>query len=322
MAERFALDFEKPIIDLEKKISEMRALSGSSQLELDDEIARLEKKAKKLRAEVYSSLTRWQRTQLARHPDRPYTLDYVHRMFTDFIELHGDRAFADDPAIVCGFGRLDDRSVFIMGHQKGRGTKDNLYRNFGMPNPEGYRKAGRLMQLAARFGKPVVSLIDTPGAYPGLGAEERGQAEAIARNLMLMAKLEVPFLAIVIGEGGSGGALAIGIADRILMLENSIYSVISPEGCASILYRDATQAPKAAEAMKITARDLLKLGLIDEVIEEPLGGAHRDPDASAQNVRAALIRNLDELSNVPQEDLIAKRHERYFKVGKWNKIKG
>lgn len=321
MAERSALDFEKPIVDLEKKIAEMKALSGSSHIELDDEIARLEKKAKKLRSDVYSSLTRWQRTQLARHPDRPYTLDYINRVFMDFVELHGDRSFGDDPAIVCGFGRLGERSVFIVGHQKGRGTKDNLYRNFGMPNPEGYRKARRLMLLAARFGRPIIALIDTPGAYPGLGAEERGQAEAIASNLMTMAGLETPFVAVVIGEGGSGGALAIGIADRILMLENSIYSVISPEGCASILYRDVTQAAKAAEAMKITARDLHSLGLIDEVIEEPLGGAHRDPNEAAQRVRDALIRHLDEVRQIPIEELIQKRHQRYLQMGKWEKAK-
>ena len=322
MAERFALDFEKPIIDLEKKIAEMKALSGSSQIELDDEIARLEKKAQKLRADVYSSLTRWQRVQLARHPDRPYTLDYVNRIFADFVELHGDRAFADDPAIVAGFGRLNDSSALIIGHQKGRGTKDNLYRNFGMPNPEGYRKARRLMQLAVRFNRPVISFIDTPGAYPGLGAEERGQAEAIASNLLTMANLAVPFVAVVIGEGGSGGALAIGIADRILMLENSIYSVISPEGCASILYRDATQAPKAAEAMKVTAQDLRHLGLVDEVIDEPLGGAHRDPDGCAENIRGALIRTLNDLRALPIEELIHRRHERYLQVGQWMQRKG
>ena len=321
MAERFALDFEKPIIDLEKKINEMKALSGSSQIEIDDEISRLEKKVQKLRTDVYSSLTCWQRVQLARHPDRPYTLDYISYIYTDFIELHGDRAYGDDHAMICGFGRFDDTSIFIMGHQKGRGTKDNLYRNFGMPNPEGYRKARRLMRLAVRFNKPIISFIDTPGAYPGLGAEERGQAEAIAGNLMEMAKLPVPFIAVVIGEGGSGGALAIGIADRILMLENSIYSVISPEGCASILYRDATQAPKAAEAMKVTAGDLKKLGLIDEVIKEPPGGAHRFPDICAQNIRKALIKALNELKELPTEELIAKRHERYLQMGQWGKSK-
>ena len=321
MAERFALDFERPIIDLEKKIAEMKALSGSNQIELDDEIKRLERKAKKLRSDVYSSLTRWQRVQLARHPDRPYTLDYINRIFTDFIELHGDRVYSDDPAVICGFGRFGDTSLFIMGHQKGRGTKDNLYRKFGMPNPEGYRKAKRLMQLAMRFGRSVISFIDTPGAYPGLGAEERGQAEAIASNLMVMSSLPVPLIAIVIGEGGSGGALAIGIADRILMLENSIYSVISPEGCASILYRDASQAPKAADAMKVTARDLYDLELIDKVVKEPDGGAHRDPDACAENVREALINTLEEVKNIPIEALIEKRHERYLKIGQWNKQK-
>jgi acetyl-CoA carboxylase carboxyl transferase subunit alpha len=321
MPERIALDFEKPIIDLEKKIGEMKALSGSSKIELDDEIARLEKKAQKLRNDVYSSLTRWQRVQLARHPERPYTLDYINNIFTDFVELHGDRSFRDDPAIVAGFARLEDQSYMIIGHQKGRGTKDNLYRNFGMPNPEGYRKARRLMLFAARFNRPVISFIDTPGAYPGLGAEERGQAEAIASNLMVMASLPVPFVAVVIGEGGSGGALAIGIADRVLMLENSIYSVISPEGCASILYRDAAQAPKAAEAMKVTAGDLQDLRLIDAVIEEPMGGAHRFPTETAQNVRQALTQTFSELRQMSIEDLIAKRHQRYQQMGMWTRAK-
>jgi len=322
MPEGFALDFEKPIIDLEKKIAEMKALSGSSHIEMDDEIARLEKKVEKLRAEVYSNLTRWQRVQLARHPERPYTLDYVRRLFSDFVELHGDRAYSDDAAIVCGFGTFEERSVFILGHQKGRGTKDNLYRNFGMPNPEGYRKARRLMELAARFDRPVISFIDTPGAYPGLGAEERGQAEAIARNLFVMANLPVPIVSVVIGEGGSGGALAIGVADRVLMLENSIYSVISPEGCASILFRNSAEAPRAAEAMKVTAPDLLELGLIHEVLPEPLGGAHHDYDAAAENVRLALSRTLRELSGMPIKELTRQRHQRYFQAGKWQKGKG
>jgi len=321
MPERFALEFERPIIDLEKKIAEMRALSGSSQIELDDEINRLEKKAMKLKKEVYSSLTRWQRTQLARHPDRPYTLDYVKRIVNEFVELHGDRAFADDPAIITGLGKIEGTSVVIIGHQKGRGTKDNLYRNFGMPNPEGYRKAKRIMALAKKFKRPIIAFIDTPGAYPGLGAEERGQAEAIAANLMIMAELPVPFIAVVIGEGGSGGALAISVADRIFMLENSIYSVITPEGCASILYRDASQAPKAAEAMKITAKDLDKLKLVDDLIEEPLGGAHRDPDFVAEKIKEKLVGTLAELQDVPIEELIAKRHQRYFDIGEWSEAK-
>ncbi|MBU0519665.1 acetyl-CoA carboxylase carboxyltransferase subunit alpha [bacterium] len=321
MPERIALEFERPIIDLEKKIAEMRALSGSSQIELDDEIFRLEKKANKLRKDVYSSLTRWQKTQLARHPDRPYTLDYVKRIFDQFVELHGDRAFADDPAIVTGLGKIDETSVIVIGHQKGRGTKDNLYRNFGMPNPEGYRKAKRIMALAEKFNRPIIAFIDTPGAYPGLGAEERGQAEAIATNLMVMAKLPVPYIAVVIGEGGSGGALAISVADRIYMLENSIYSVITPEGCASILYRDASHAPKAAEAMKITAKDLAGLKLIDGLIDEPLGGAHRDPDFVAGKIKEMLLSALDELKSVPVDELIAKRHQRYFDVGVWSEVK-
>lgn len=318
MAEISTLDFEKPIADLERKIAEMKALSGGSNIELGEEIARLEKKVEKLRADVYSSLTRWQRVQLARHPNRPYTLDYIRRIFTDFVELHGDRRYSDDAAIVCGFACFQENTVFIMGHQKGRGTKENLYRNFGMPNPEGYRKAKRLMELAARFDRPVISFIDTPGAYPGLGAEERGQAEAIASNLFTMANTQVPIIAVVIGEGGSGGALAIGVADRILMLENSIYSVISPEGCASILYRNSAEAPKAAEAMRVTAQDLLELKLIDEVIPEPLGGAHRDPDKTAENISTAIARVLQELRALPIQDLIKQRHHRYFQTGKWD----
>lgn len=312
MAERFALDFEKPIIDLERKISEMQALSGSSQLGLDDEIARLEKKAKKLRAEVYSSLTRWQRTQLARHPDRPYTLDYIHRMFTDFVELHGDRAFADDPAIVCGFGRLDDRSVFIMGHQKGRGTKDNLYRNFGMPNPEGYRKALRVMKMAEQFGLPIFTFVDTPGAFPGIGAEERGQAEAIARNLREMAALTVPVIVTITGEGGSGGALAIAVGNRVIMMEYSVYAVISPEGCAAILWSDGTKGPQASEALKLTAQDINKLGcIIDEVIPEPSGGAHNDPKAAAAAVKEVLKKHLAELKTLSPEELVEQRYQKF-----------
>jgi acetyl-CoA carboxylase carboxyl transferase subunit alpha len=318
MPEPYALEFEKPILDLEKKITEMRTLSGSSKIELEDEIVRMEKKVDKLRAEVFSSLTRWQRVQLARHPDRPYTLDYIQRVFTDFVELHGDRSFSDDAAIVCGLAGFEGRSVFIMGHQKGRGTKDKVYRNFGSPNPEGYRKTRRLMEMAARFNRPVISFIDTQGAYPGLGAEERGQAEAIAHNLFTMANLPVPIIAVVLGEGGSGGALAIGVADRLLMLENSIYSVISPEGCASILYRDSAEAPRAAEALKVTARDLMDLKLADEVILEPLGGAHRYPDETAANIREALKRHLSELTQITAPELIKLRHKRYFEAGQWS----
>ncbi|RJP74067.1 MAG: acetyl-CoA carboxylase carboxyltransferase subunit alpha [Candidatus Zixiibacteriota bacterium] len=321
MAEMFALEFERPILDLEKKIKEMKLLSGNSKMELDDEIARLEKKVEKLRADVYSSLTRWQRVQLARHPERPYTLDYIRRILTDFLEMHGDRGYADDAAVVAGFATFQGRSVFVMGHQKGRGTKDNLYRNFGMPNPEGYRKTQRLMELAARFQRPILSFIDTPGAYPGLGAEERGQARAIANNLLLMANLPVPIVAVVIGEGGSGGALAIGLADRVLMLENSIYSVISPEGCASILYRNSAEAPRAAEAMRVTARDLEELGLIEEVIPEPLGGAHRNPLETAERIRETLDRHLQELCALPVAELIKRRHARYFQAGRWEKAK-
>jgi len=315
--EAFVLDFEKPIAELERQIRDMRSLSDSGSVDLSDDIARLERKVEKLREEVYSKLTRWQKVQLARHPSRPYTLDYIKRILTQFVELHGDRLFRDDPSIITGLGVIDSRSVAIVGHQKGRGTKDNLHRNFGMPHPEGYRKALRVMKLAAKFQIPIVTLIDTPGAYPGLGAEERGQAEAIARNLFEMATLPVPILTIVIGEGGSGGALAISLADRIVMLEYAIYSVISPEGCASILYRDAQQASKAAEALKLTAHDLMDLGVIDGIISEPLGGAHHNADAIAESVKQEILSQLETLTTQPIEELLARRVEKYQKIGVW-----
>lgn len=311
------LEFERPVVELERQIDEMKSLSSSGSVDLSDEISRLERKVEKLRSEVYSNLNRWQKVQLARHPRRPYTNDYIERICPDFMELHGDRMFRDDPSIIAGIGHIGDQSLVIIGHQKGRGTKENLYRNFGMPHPEGYRKALRIMKLGAKFNLPIVTLIDTPGAYPGLGAEERGQAEAIARNLFEMASLPVPVLTIVIGEGGSGGALAISIADRLMMLEYSIYSVISPEGCASILYRDAAQAPKAAEALKLTAQDLLKLKVIDGIIPEPLGGAHRDVDTMAETLKQEIIKQLDNLVGTPVEKLQSHRVEKYQKMGVW-----
>jgi acetyl-CoA carboxylase carboxyl transferase subunit alpha len=315
--EGHVLEFERPIVELERQIREMKSLSSSGSVDLTEEISRLERKVEKMRADVYSKLTRWQKVQLARHPNRPYTLDYINRICSRFMELHGDRLYRDDPSIVAGLGHIDNRSLAIVGHQKGRGTKENLARNFGMPHPEGYRKALRVMNLGAKFQLPVLTLVDTPGAYPGLGAEERGQAEAIARNLFEMASLPTPILTIVIGEGGSGGALAISVADRILMLEHSIYSVISPEGCASILYRDAGQASKAAEALKLTSGDLLDLGVIDAIIPEPLGGAHRDPDAVAETLKTEIAKYIQELEDTPIEDLLQTRVDKYRKIGVW-----
>jgi len=314
---KFTMDFEKPIIELEKKIEEMRAYAQSSDLKLDKDIKRLEEKAQELRKQIFTNLNRWQRVQLARHPQRPYSLDYIERMCSYFEEFHGDRHFSDDRAIVAGIARIDDYSVVIVSQQKGRGTKQNLFRNFGMPNPEGYRKALRLMHFAAKFNKPVITLIDTPGAYPGIGAEERGQAEAIARNLFEMSQLPVPIINVIIGEGASGGALGIGVGDRILMMENGWYSVISPEGCAAILWRDAAHASKAAEAMKVAASDLIDLGIIDEIIKEPLGGAHNDPDQAAETVKKAIIKNLKELLKIPLQKLIEQRVAKFSKMGAW-----
>ncbi|NOZ55878.1 MAG: acetyl-CoA carboxylase carboxyltransferase subunit alpha [Calditrichaeota bacterium] len=313
----FVLEFERPLVELEKRIQEMRDLSDSQNLELQEEIERLEAKARRLRQEIYAKLTRWQRVQLARHPDRPYTLDYVQRMFDDFFEIHGDRAFGDDPAIVTGLGHIDGQPVVLIGHQKGRDTKEKLYRNFGMPHPEGYRKALRAMRLAAKFNRPVVSLVDTPGAYPGIGAEERGQAEAIARNLFEMSRLPVPIVVIIIGEGASGGALGIGVGDRVLMLENTWYSVISPEGCAAILWRDAAKAPQAAEAMKLAPKDLLEMKVIDEIVPEPLGGAHRDPDGAAEIVKKTILKEIEALKTVPPQQLVEQRIQKYAKMGFW-----
>jgi acetyl-CoA carboxylase carboxyl transferase subunit alpha len=314
--DRQVLEFERPIIDLERKIDELRQLSGSSgTIDFADEISRLERKARKLQEEIFADLTAWQKVQLSRHPGRPYTLDYAQVLFEDFTELHGDRAFADDESIVGGMARFAGREVMVIGHQKGRNTKENLRRNFGMSRPEGYRKAKRLMELAARFGRPILTFIDTPGAYPGVGAEERGQAEAIAHNLEVMAQLPVPFVATVIGEGGSGGALALGMGDRILMLEYAIYSVISPEGCASILWKDQSQVATAAEELKLTAPDLLRLAVCDEIVKESPGGAHRDPAATADHLREALVRHLDELCALEDGELLDRRYKKYRAIG-------
>ena len=309
------LDFEKPVLELEQRISELREQADAQGLGASGELDELERKAEALRREIYSALTPYQRVQLARHPRRPYTLDYLERCFTDFSELHGDRHFGDDPAIVAGPAMIEGRAVMVIGQQKGRDTKENLMRRFGMPNPEGYRKALRLMQTADRFGMPIVTLVDTPGAYPGLGAEERGQAEAIAVNLREMAKLGVPIVTVVVGEGGSGGALALAVADVVVMFENSIYSVISPEGCASILWRDGKKNVIAAEALKLTAADLMRLEVVDEVLPEPLGGAHRDPAAAAAVLKASVLRHLERLSGVSPEGLIADRLRRYRRMG-------
>lgn len=310
-----SLDFEQPIVDLEKKIEELRILANGGGMDVDEEIRRLEKKARRMTRDVYAKLNRWQRTLLARHPKRPYTLDYVRMMCSDFIELHGDRSFSDDRSMVGGIAWFEGVAVMVMGQQKGRDTKDKVYRNFGMAHPEGYRKALRLMKLAEKFGRPVLTLIDTPGAYPGIGAEERGQAEAIARNLLEMAALRVPIICSVIGEGGSGGALALGVGNRILMQENAIYSVISPEGCASILWRDTAKAPEAAEAMKITAKDLSGLGVVDEVVREPMGGAHRDHERAAALLRRAIRRHLRELLAMSPEEIVAQRYEKFRRIG-------
>jgi acetyl-CoA carboxylase carboxyl transferase subunit alpha len=309
------LEFERPIAELEAKIQELRYVGHDAEVNISEEIARLEAKNKALTESIFSSLSAWQIAQIARHPQRPYMLDYVERMFTDFEELHGDRGFADDPAIVGGVARLDGRPVMLIGHQKGRDTKEKIRRNFGMPRPEGYRKALRLMQMAERFKLPVLTFIDTPGAYPGVGAEERGQSEAIARNLFAMSTLRTPLVCTVIGEGGSGGALAIGVGDRVLMLEYSTYSVISPEGCASILWKSAEKASEAAEALGITAQTLLKLELIDGIVSEPLGGAHRDTDALAEDLKAALVRHLGELDHLPVEELLEQRHAKLMRFG-------
>ncbi len=313
----YTLDFEKPLQELERQIDELERLGEERQIDVSTELKLLQDKLVTVRADIYKELTPIQRVMVARHPRRPYTLDYLSTIFTDFIELHGDRLYMDDPAIVGGWARLGGTSVMVIGHQKGRDTKENIKRNFGMPHPEGYRKALRLMQLAARFNAPVITLIDTPGAYPGLGAEERGQSEALARNILEMSILPTPIIAVVIGEGGSGGALALGVADRILMLENSVYSVISPEGCAAILWKDASQRERAAEALKLTANDLLTQKVIDEVVSEPVGGAHVDPDATGETLRNALLKHLNELKKVKGEKLVRRRADKFAAMGEF-----
>lgn len=312
-----SLDFERPIVELEAQIAELRNVGSDADLNISEEVERLKTKSEELTRTIFGKLNAWQVAQLARHPQRPYTLDYIERLFTDFEELHGDRAFADDAAVVGGLARLDGRPVMIIGHQKGRTTREKLDRRFGMPGPEGYRKALRLMKLAERFSVPVITFIDTPGAYPGVGAEERGQSEAIARNLLEMVGLKTPVLCTVVGEGGSGGALALGVGDRMLMLQYGVYSVISPEGCASILWKSADKAPEAAEAMGITSGRLLEHELIDRVIEEPLGGAHRDPDKMAADLKAALLESLEELDALSTEALLEMRYDRLMHYGQF-----
>jgi acetyl-CoA carboxylase carboxyl transferase subunit alpha len=311
------LDFERPLVELEQKIDELRDLADGQHLQVSDELRRLESKAEKLRSEIFTGLTRWQRVQLARHPKRPYTLDYLERLVDPFLELKGDRGFADDRAIVAGPALFRGRKILVIGHQKGRDTKEKLARNFGMPHPEGYRKALRLMRLAGRFRRPIVTFIDTQGAFPGIGAEERGQSEAIARNLFEMSRLPVPIIGVVIGEGGSGGALALGVCDRTFMQENSVYSVISPEGCAAILWGDRARAPEAADAMRLTAPDLDELGVVDGVIPEPPGGAHRDYDGAARSLGDTVEAALDELSQLPPADLVEARLRKYLAIGRF-----
>jgi acetyl-CoA carboxylase carboxyl transferase subunit alpha len=311
------LDFEQPVAELEAKIEELRFMQSDGGIDIEEEVVQLRQKSSELLEGIYSKLTPWQISQVARHPQRPYTLDYLSTVVTDFVELHGDRSFADDPAIVGGLARIDGRSVVVIGHQKGRDLKERTYRNFGMPRPEGYRKAERLMRLAEKFGLPVLTFVDTPGAYPGIGAEERGQSEAIGRNLFVMAGLRVPLIATVIGEGGSGGALAIAVADEVLMLQYSTYSVISPEGCASILWKSAAKAPDAAESLGITADRLSKLGLVDRVISEPLGGAHRSPTEMANRIRRELLKALKGLDGLAPEALIERRQQRLRAYGRF-----
>jgi acetyl-CoA carboxylase carboxyl transferase subunit alpha len=308
------LEFEKPLREVEEKIEKLAA-SGGTKAGVQDEIRKLRMKLAQLEHELYAKLTPWQRTQLARHPQRPSTLDYIGEIFRDFLEFHGDRSFGDDRAIVGGFARFNDRSVMVIGHQKGKTLKERMQRNFGMPNPEGYRKALRLMKMAEKFGRPVVTFIDTPGAYPGIGAEERGQAEAIARNLYAMSRLTVPIISIVIGEGGSGGALALGVSDRILMLEHGVYSVISPEGCAAILWDDPAKVPDAAASLKMTAQDLIDLRIVDDVIPEPLGGAHREPKAVTDRVAKALTNQLSQLTDLSLDQLLTQRDHKYRRMG-------
>lgn len=309
------LDYEQPIAELEAKIDELRYMSNDSDLNITEEIQKLKEKSESLTRSIFSGLTPWQVTQMARHPQRPYTFDYIKHLITDFEELHGDRAYADDQALITGMGRFNGQPVIVIGHQKGRDTKEKVARNFGMPRPEGYRKALRVMKLAERFGMPVLTFIDTPGAYPGIGAEERGQSEAIARNLFEMSKLKTPIISTVIGEGGSGGALAIGVADHLIMLQYSIYSVISPEGCASILWKSAEKASDAAATLGVTSDRLKSLGLIDEIVKEPLGGAHRDPEALMANMKTAINTKIKQLQAMPVDELVKRRQQRLLDYG-------
>jgi len=309
------LDFEKPIIELEKKIQELKSFTSGKKIDLSSEVKKLEEKLGQLKKDIYGKLNAWQRVQIARHPQRPYTLDYINMIMSDFIELHGDRSFGDDKAIVTGFAKFNNQKIMVIGHQKGRDIKENLKCNFGCAHPEGYRKALRMMQLAQKFDLPIVIFIDTPGAYPGVGAEERGQAQAIALNLREMTSIGVPIIAIIIGEGGSGGALGIGVADKICVLENAYYSVISPEGCAAILWKDSSKAPEAAEVLKLTASDLLERGIIDEIILEPLGGAHRDPQKMAATIKDVINKNLKELKAISSEELLKLRYKKFRNMG-------
>jgi acetyl-CoA carboxylase carboxyl transferase subunit alpha len=316
MANQYYLEFEKPVADLERKIVELQEMSSDT-VDLKAEIAKLEKKAEKVREDIFANLSRWQTAQVARHINRPFTMDYLNHIFTEFTELHGDRNYGDDHAIVGGPARLDGEPVMVIGHQKGRDTKEKVYRNFGMPNPEGYRKALRLMEMAERFRLPIITFVDTPGAFPGIGAEERGQAEAIARNLREMSRLTVPIIVVITGEGGSGGALAIAVGDRILMLEYSVYAVISPEGCAAILWSDGTKGEQAAEALKLTAQDIKAIEVCDEIVKEPLGGAHRDHQAMAKSLHEALSRNLKELRQIPADQLVELRYQKFRKMSRF-----
>lgn len=312
------LEFEKPILELERKIEDLKGFTAHTDINISGEVSRLEEKLVHIKKDIYDNLTPWQRVQIARHPRRPYTLDYIDMMMTDFVEIHGDRHFADDKAMVCGLAKLDGENMVVIGHQKGKDTKQNLERNFGSPHPEGYRKAMRVMKMAEKFDLPIISFIDTPGAYPGIGAEERGQAEAIAYNLRGMADLETPVLVFVIGEGGSGGALGIGVGDRTYVLENAYYSVISPEGCAAILWKERSKAPDAAAALKLTAKDLFEMGIIDGIIKEPLGGAHRNPPEAAENIKKAIKKELADLKGLPKPKLVDARYARIRAIGKFS----
>lgn len=316
MANQYYMDFEKPLVEFDKKIEELRTMSSGT-LDLSKEVTKLEKRAEEMRQEIFASLSRWQTAQIARHINRPFTMDYLNLIFTEFVELHGDRNYGDDHAIVGGLSRLDGEPVMVIGHQKGRDTKEKVFRNFGMPNPEGYRKALRLMEMAERFKLPIITFVDTPGAFPGIGAEERGQAEAIARNLREMSSLTVPIIVVITGEGGSGGALAIAVGDRILMLQYAVYAVISPEGCAAILWSDGTKGEQAAESLKLTAKDIKELEVIDEIVKEPLGGAHRDHKVMAETLKEALLRNLKELMQIPADKLLQQRYDKFRKMSRF-----